>query len=74
MAIEKIDVNLCDGCGICENTCPMDVIRMDEKAKKAKITYPEECTCCAMCERDCPKHAIYISPFEYRPYPTSFGL
>ncbi|MBN1367175.1 MAG: 4Fe-4S binding protein [Dehalococcoidales bacterium] len=72
--IDRIDNKLCNGCGICAHTCPMDVIRMDEKAKKAKIAYPNDCTSCAMCEKDCPKHAIYISPFEYRPYPTSFGV
>ena len=72
--IERIDNELCDGCGICTNTCPMDVIRMDDKAKKAKIAYPKDCTSCAACERECPTHAIYVAATEYRPYPTSFGV
>jgi NAD-dependent dihydropyrimidine dehydrogenase PreA subunit len=74
MAIEKIDENLCNGCGICYNACPNDVIRMDENAVKAKITYPKDCMLCLMCETDCPQHAIFVSAFENRPYPTSFGV
>ncbi|MBW1803016.1 MAG: 4Fe-4S binding protein [Deltaproteobacteria bacterium] len=30
MAIEKIDLELCTGCGTCVNSCPVDVIRMPE--------------------------------------------
>ena len=64
MAIERIDPDLCNGCGICVETCQMDVIRMDEKKKKAVIKYPEDCETglCAICEIDCPQHAIYVSP------------
>lgn len=29
MSIERIDTDLCDGCGICVDTCPMDVVRLD---------------------------------------------
>ena len=29
--------------GLCVNSCPMDVIRMDEEAEKAIIRYPEDC-------------------------------
>ena len=62
MVIERIDQELCNGCEICVNNCTMDVIRMDEKRKKAVIKYPEDCICCAFCELDCPKRAIYVSP------------
>ena len=43
MSIEKIDHELCNGCGICINSCSMDVITMDEEAEKAIIRYPEDC-------------------------------
>ena len=72
--IEKIDYNLCNGCGRCADTCAADVIRMDEKAKKAIIAYPKDCTMCGICKNDCPQNAIYISPSEYIPYPTSLGV
>jgi NAD-dependent dihydropyrimidine dehydrogenase PreA subunit len=67
MSIERIDPELCTGCGICVNTCPMDVIRMDEESKKAVIKYPEDCMCCDYCELDCPVDAITVSPDKYAP-------
>jgi NAD-dependent dihydropyrimidine dehydrogenase PreA subunit len=67
MVIERIDQELCNGCGICVNTCTVDVIRMDEELKKAVIKYPEECICCAFCELDCPQKAIYVSPEKNTP-------
>lgn len=74
MSIERIDENLCNGCGICVNSCPMDVIRMDEERKKAIVKYPEDCTLCAVCEVDCPEHAIYIAPAKQVPVPMCWGL
>ncbi|MBN1367889.1 MAG: ferredoxin family protein [Dehalococcoidales bacterium] len=74
MAIEKIDESLCNGCGKCIASCANDVFRMDEKTKKPKIVYPEDCSMCMMCEIDCPKHAVYVSPTERYPYPTLYGI
>jgi NAD-dependent dihydropyrimidine dehydrogenase PreA subunit len=62
MSIEKIDPELCTGCGICVENCPMDVIRMDEESQKAVIRYADDCMLCLFCERDCPVNAIYVSP------------
>ena len=67
MTIERIDPELCSGCGICVNSCSMDVIRMDKENKKALIKYPEECMCCGYCELDCPKNAVYVSPEKHGP-------
>jgi NAD-dependent dihydropyrimidine dehydrogenase PreA subunit len=73
MSIEKIDTDLCIGCGLCVDSCPMDVIRIDDVKEKAVITYPEECMLCLFCERDCPQHAIYVSPEKTIPVLISFG-
>ncbi len=73
MAIEKIDTELCNGCGICVNSCPMDVIRMDKKSKKAVIQYPEDCMLCGWCVVDCPQNAIYVSPHKSSPLIVSWG-
>ena len=73
MTIEKIDHELCTGCGICIDSCPMDVIRMDEIEEKAIIQYPDECMLCLFCERDCPEGAIYVSPEKKIPILLSFG-
>ncbi len=62
MPIETINPELCTGCGICEKSCPMDVIRMDQKAKKAQIIYRIDCMACYACELDCPEKAIYVTP------------
>ena len=72
MSIERIDPELCSGCGICINSCPVDVIRMDEAGKKAVIKYPEDCMCCGFCEYDCPKDAIYVSPEKCTPLMVSW--
>ena len=63
MAVERIDRDLCDGCGICVNVCSSDVLRMDEEGK-AVIKYPDECIVCLYCEEDCPTRAIYVSPVK----------
>lgn len=73
MTIAKIDPELCNGCGICVNSCSMDVIRMDNKVKKAIIKYPEDCMLCGECLEDCPVNAITVSPVKTAPLLLSWG-
>lgn len=72
MTIERIDPELCDGCGLCVKVCSSDVIRMG-KNNKAEIRYPEECIVCLYCEEDCPKQAIFVSPIKTTPLLTAWG-
>jgi len=73
MSIERIDPELCNGCWICVNSCPTDVIRMDEKSKKAVIQYPEDCMVCNWCVEDCPENAISLSLVKSSPFIVSWG-
>lgn len=73
MAIDKIDQELCNGCGMCVNSCSMDVIRMDDEGKKAIIKYPEDCMLCGWCLEDCPTNAIHVSPGKTFPLMVSWG-
>jgi NAD-dependent dihydropyrimidine dehydrogenase PreA subunit len=73
MGIKKIDEKLCNGCGVCLDSCPMDVIRLNEVTEKAFIAFGGDCHTCYMCEMDCPTDAIYVSPevtrsFIFCPY------
>ena len=62
--IQEIDQNRCNGCGICVDVCPLDVIRMDERGEKAIIRYPDDCHTCFECEMNCTLEAIYVHPFK----------
>ena len=73
MSIQPIDNDLCTGCGICVETCPMDVIRMNESGTKAVVRYVNDCMLCYMCELDCPEDAIYISPEKKAKHMLSWG-
>lgn len=55
-----IEKELCTGCGICEDSCPLDVIYMNEEESRPIIKYPEECWHCGSCRQDCPEEAITI--------------
>jgi NAD-dependent dihydropyrimidine dehydrogenase PreA subunit len=52
----KVNPDLCNGCGVCEDICPVDAIRLDEEGKPY-IKY-DECWYCGSCEKDCPTAAL----------------
>ena len=69
MTITRINLDACDGCGLCVDSCPTDVIRM--QGDKAMISYPHDCQTCFLCEEDCPRQAIEVAP-EIIPPPTPY--
>ena len=62
--IKKIDEEKCNGCGVCVEICPLDVLRMNDKNELVIIKYPEDCMTCFQCELNCPEEAIYVHPFK----------
>jgi NAD-dependent dihydropyrimidine dehydrogenase PreA subunit len=57
----RVEVNrdACTGCGICVETCPTDVLRLDQ-SEKACMAYAEDCQGCFVCEWDCAYEAIRV--------------
>jgi len=72
VGIRRIDEELCNGCGICVENCPLDVLRLDLKKKVAFIKYLEDCQSCFLCERECPIGAITVTPYRERRTPLSW--
>jgi NAD-dependent dihydropyrimidine dehydrogenase PreA subunit len=72
MGVRRIEWELCDGCEICVDYCPMDVLRMDERTNKAYIKYLRDCQGCFLCERECPQEAIYCVPIRERRIPLAW--
>ena len=73
MAIERIDDELCSGCGICVLSCPMDVFRLDKEKKTAVIAYGEDCMLCGWCTVECPEDAVTLTPHKSSPLTVSWG-
>ena len=76
--IDRVDEKKCNGCGLCAEICPMDVLRMksqidlvSEKDRSshrfvATIAYRADCMTCYTCELKCPRGAIDVgfTPLE----------
>jgi len=73
VAIERINPELCIGCGKCVKCCPADSIRIDKESGKAFAKYPEDCATCCLCMLECPKDAITMSFVKTSSYFTSWG-
>lgn len=54
----KIDLDKCDGCGTCKDTCPTSVFEINDG--KSKVVNLKDCLVCRACEVQCPKGAILI--------------
>lgn len=55
-----IDYEICTGCGVCEDSCPLDVLYMDDATNEPVVKYPDECWHCGSCRQDCPQESIRI--------------
>jgi ferredoxin len=51
-----VDKETCTACGACVDACPVDAIKMEEKA----IVNADTCTDCGVCVEECPVDAITL--------------
>ena len=69
--VAKIDPDVCGGCGMCEETCPREIIhvlprnqtilvacRNKATGKTARLQCKTACVACGRCARECPSEAI----------------
>ena len=61
-----VDWDICEGCGVCLDVCPMHVYGWRETSghptsdKKPSPVGESECACCYECEAQCPVQAIQV--------------
>ncbi len=65
MGVQRIDEKLCNGCGICVEDCPTDVLRMNPE-DKAYIAYAKDCAVCFQCSTNCPVAAVTVNSLAPR--------
>lgn len=56
--LPTIDMELCDGCGLCVTYCPTHAVALIKD--RPVITRIDDCTYCGLCEESCPKNAIAL--------------
>lgn len=60
-----VDLDVCNGAGVCKDVCPVDVYDLVEMAEydneiKARPTRAAECIMCMACTNSCPTGAITV--------------
>lgn len=59
--VPLIDLQRCDGCGLCVRACPTNTLELQDG--KAFVAHPLACEYIGVCESVCPTQAI-ARPFE----------
>ncbi|MFX0052421.1 MAG: ferredoxin family protein [Candidatus Hermodarchaeota archaeon] len=57
----------CDGCKLCVEFCPTNVLEIDMDSYNSRMLHyavvikPDECTGCQQCDRICPSVSIFVT-------------
>ena len=65
MAEVKVDLEKCNGDGVCVDVCPVEVFELQELPdypgeQKSVPVRADECILCMACETSCPTEAITV--------------
>ncbi|KUO50940.1 MAG: ferredoxin [Desulfitibacter sp. BRH_c19] len=68
----KFDPKLCNGCGMCLNVCPHNVLSIVDK--KINIKHKDSCMECSACVKNCPQEALSVNPGVGCAYAILIGM
>ncbi|MGL5431141.1 MAG: ferredoxin-type protein NapF [Vibrio sp.] len=57
---ELLFVRLCDGCGMCQQVCPNQIIEIVDQLAQINLDY-NECSLCTACTKACPNSALHTA-------------
>ncbi|WP_027717988.1 ATP-binding protein [Desulfovirgula thermocuniculi] len=58
MYVVTVDIEKCEGCGECADSCPGGVLEMRDG--KCHVVNPDECLGCETCVTVCPSGAVTL--------------
>jgi len=59
-----LDADECTGCGMCQDRCPMDAIKLDDSSSHIDVN---RCIGCGLCVSTCPVAAISLNKRDVEP-------
>ncbi len=67
----RVDADICNGCGICQQRCQVGAVSVAAK-KQPAVVNPDRCIGCGVCVPECPQNAIALQkrPTEVKPPET----